>query len=86
MSVSSIKPRPRLRSLSCPRCGKKAVLQRILYGLPSEEFDHDRYISGGCVVSDDSPEIACVKCGWAGFRDPMTGEVVDVEERELWEK
>ena len=34
--------------------------------MPGEDFDFDRYIVGGCCVTDNDPEIGCVKCGWEG--------------------
>ena len=75
-----------LRASACPRCGKVETLQRIIYGLPDEDFDFDKNISGGCVMSEDSPSIGCIECGWLGIQSPFTGEVIDVDERELWEK
>jgi len=75
MKVQPLRAKPRLRRLNCPGCGKKATLRRIVFGLPTEEFDYSRNISGGCVVRDDSPEIGCVECEWSGSRDPLTGGI-----------
>lgn len=51
-------PRP------CPRCGEQ--LRTVLYGYPGEGFDDalssGEYVHGGCMVSDDSPELWCRRC------------------------
>ena len=62
------KRRPALRTLVCPQCQQKAVLQRILYGYPSPDFDYSRYASGGCLIEPGQPDIACKACGWSGDR------------------
>lgn len=69
MSKSS--KRKRLGAVSCPGCGDQG-LQRIIYGMPSEDFEFDRYIVGGCVMADY--DIGCKKCGWTGMRDELTAE------------
>ena len=53
---------------SCPNCGVKGTLKKIIYGMPSDDFDFEKYIVGGCVVSDLDPEIGCRRCGWRGMR------------------
>ena len=68
------KRRPALRTLICPQCLQKAVLQRILYGMPDiANFDFEKYAVGGCCVSQDGsdPDLRCRDCGWSGFRDAM---------------
>lgn len=60
--------RVRLSTASCPKCGEKGSLKKILYGEPASDFDHEKYIVGGCVISDFDPEIGCAKCGWEGMR------------------
>ena len=62
------KRRPALRTLVCPQCQQKAVLQRILYGMPGEDFDYTRFASGGCLIEPGQPDIACKECGWSGHR------------------
>ncbi len=69
MSKSS--KRKRLGAVSCPGCGDQG-LQRIIYGMPSEDFEFDKYIVGGCVMADY--DIGCKKCGWTGMRDELTAE------------
>ena len=58
----------RLSAASCPSCGVVGVLKRIVYGMPNSDFDFEKYIVGGCCVTDNDPEIGCVKCGWKGLR------------------
>lgn len=60
--------RKRLSTTSCPSCGVKGGLKRILNGMPDSDFDFEKYIVGGCCVTDNDPEIGCVKCGWEGMR------------------
>jgi hypothetical protein len=57
-----------LSAASCPKCLEKGTLKRILYGMPGFDFDHEKYIVGGCVVSDFDPEIGCTRYGWEGMR------------------
>ena len=86
MSEKSGSGIPKLIQSACPRCGKVGKLQKIIYGLPNENFDFEKDISGGCVISENSPSIGCKECGWSGIRNPYTGEIIDVQEEELWEK
>ena len=67
MSKTSPK-RKRLSATSCPSCGVKGGLKKILYGMPGQDFDFEKYIVGGCCVTERDPEIGCVKCGWEGMR------------------
>jgi len=64
----SKKRSPALRTLACPDCLQKAVLQRILYGMPTPDFDYTKFASGGCIVFPGQPDIACKECGWRGHR------------------
>lgn len=66
----SITPRRKLLSvISCPGCAEIG-LHKISYGLPSDDFDFEKNIVGGCIMSDD--DIGCKKCGWTGNRDQIT--------------
>ena len=70
MSLSdgeTTKRRKPLRTLVCPRCGNVG-LKKILYGMPMSDFDQEKYIMGGCVISGFDPEIGCTSCGWEGMR------------------
>ena len=37
-------------------------LKKILYGMPSDEFDFKTYAVGGCIPSEAS--VRCSKCDW----------------------
>jgi len=67
------KRRLRLRSLSCPECGQKGNLQRIIYGMPSADFNFEKYAVGGCLVFDKQPDIRCRDCDWSGLREFLEG-------------
>jgi hypothetical protein len=67
MSKTSPK-RKRLSATSCPYCGVSGGLKKILYGMPGSDFDFEKYIVGGCCVTEKDPEIGCVGCGWEGMR------------------
>jgi DNA-directed RNA polymerase subunit RPC12/RpoP len=63
------KRRKALRTFECPECQQKAVLQRILYGMPDlANFDFEKYAVGGCLVFPGQPDVACKECGWTGHR------------------
>jgi len=46
----------------CPECKKENTVKRILYGMPGEDFDFEKYIVGGCIP--DSAIAECSYCGW----------------------
>jgi hypothetical protein len=48
--------------LSCPNCKSSENLKKILYGMPSDDFDHEKFEVGGCVPSDAT--VRCTKCEW----------------------
>ena len=53
--------------ISCPGCGALGSVREIVYGMPGSDFDFDKYIVGGCCVTDNDPEYGCKECGWEGF-------------------
>ena len=53
-----------LEQIPCPGCTELG-LQRLIYGMPDEDFPFDKYIVGGCIMSD--ADIGCVKCEWTGI-------------------
>ena len=61
----------RLTAASCPSCREKGGIKNIVFGMPNSDFDFEKYIVGGCCVTDDDPEIGCVKCGWRGMRKSL---------------
>jgi len=58
----------RVRVRACPACGSVDVVP-IEYGLVTEaDFAADR-VPGGCVVFEDSPNLACRSCDHRWVRD-----------------
>jgi hypothetical protein len=59
----------------CPECGGTELL-RIVYGYPGpemfEEAERGEVRLGGCVISGDMPDWACVACDhqWFDPTDP----------------
>ena len=53
-----------LRTASYPSCGAVGSLREIVYGMPGPDFDFDKYIVGGCCVTENDPDIGCKECGW----------------------
>jgi hypothetical protein len=51
----------------CPRCNTKGSLRKILWGMPDKEPDQTKYVVGGCCISDNDPEYACINCDWQGL-------------------
>lgn len=64
-NTNSRKP---LRRITCPQCGEVGP-QKIIYGMPSDDFNFDKYIVGGCIVNEAN--IGCTKCGWSGTRNEL---------------
>ena len=64
-NTNSRKP---LRRIACPQCGEVG-LQKIIYGMPSDDFNFDKYIVGGCIVSEAN--IGCTKCEWSGTHNEL---------------
>ena len=62
---SEIRRRRRVGTLSCPQCGHVG-LKKIMYGMPSDDFNFDKYIVGGCMPSE--ADVGCPECEWAGSR------------------
>jgi hypothetical protein len=47
--------------LICPACNSPEV-KEIAYGFPGAEFDFDKYVVGGCCITDNDPEYFCKSC------------------------
>jgi len=52
----------------CPSCSEPGHVKEILYGMPSEDYDQEKYVLGGCCVDPEGtdPEISCTNCEWTG--------------------
>jgi len=55
----------------CPKCNEMGKVKEILYGMPSEDFNQDKYVLGGCCITDNDPEIQCTACGWVGMMEEV---------------
>jgi hypothetical protein len=67
--------------LSCPSCGSRGVV-RIVYGFVDQSaYEEGSVRFGGCVLSGDSPNWHCNKCGheWRG----KGGDSLDRQASEL---
>jgi len=64
----------------CPHCGSDKTAT-ILYGMPApdgmDRAERGEIVLGGCVVSDDDPQLACRDCGslWSGLQDGTKTEI-----------
>jgi hypothetical protein len=59
------------KSITCEKCKGKVL--PITYGLPLEEdYNNPDFISGGCVIMEDSPTHQCVDCGSQFTKDRST--------------
>ena len=67
-----------LKLLKCPECGQVGSLKEIVYGMPGEDFDFDRYAVGGCCRSGEGfdSNVSCPSCEWEGIFQLPDGEYV----------
>ncbi len=65
--MAKTRTRVRLSTAACPSCGAIGKLRKILYGMPGEDFDFEKYAVGGCVITENDPEYRCSECEWEGF-------------------
>lgn len=52
--------------MKCPTCKSLDGVREIVYGLPIEPLDEEKYATGGCCISDEDPTRTCIECGWKG--------------------
>lgn len=57
-------------SMNCPQCKEQGDIHQIIYGMPSGDFDFDKYEVGGCVIFNFHPNWRCRNCRWEGERKP----------------
>ncbi len=55
----------------CPKCNQMGKVKEILYGMPSEDYNQDKYVLGGCCIEDNDPEIQCIACEWVGTKEDV---------------
>ena len=52
--------------MKCPACKSLDGVRVIVYGLPIEPLDEEKYAIGGCCISEEDPTRKCIRCGWKG--------------------
>ena len=52
--------------MKCPACKSLDGVREIVYGLPIEPLDEEKYAIGGCCISEEDPTRKCIRCGWKG--------------------
>lgn len=55
-----------LKASTCPGCGASGKLRWIIWGLPAENIDMEKFFIGGCCIPENPPELACAECPWSG--------------------
>lgn len=55
----------------CPQCNEHSLVRRIVYGIISKELDEEKFVSGGCGIGFNDPEIRCIGCGWEGIPEDV---------------
>ena len=59
---------------TCPDCSSSTGLREIVYGLPDGPVADEKYVIGGCCISNNDPTVKCIECGWKGeYVDNMKG-------------
>jgi hypothetical protein len=71
-----------LKTQSCPQCAEIGSLRQVVFGLLAKPLDEKRYISAGCTLNGDDPDLRCKACDWTGFRDHFPdGKTMDLQGR-----
>ena len=61
-----------LKKIACPGCSALGTLRKIIYGMPGEDFDFEKYIVGGCIIEE--PDVGCVECNWVGNKKELNND------------
>ena len=66
------------KRLICPTCKDLGDIHKIIYGMPTADFDFVKYEVGGCaVLFMENPNWKCRNCGWEGLNKPRTRKVIE---------
>ncbi len=57
--------------MKCYICTDGGDLHKIVYGLPADDFDFERFEVGGCVIYENVPSFRCRICGWEGTKNEL---------------
>ena len=52
--------------MKCPACKSADGIRKIVYGLPDGPLDEEKFVIGGCCITDEDPTRKCIRCGWKG--------------------
>ena len=52
--------------MKCPACNSADGIRKIVYGLPDGPLDEEKFVIGGCCITDEDPTRKCIHCGWKG--------------------
>lgn len=55
----------------CPKCNEMGKVKEILYGMPLSDYNQEKYVLGGCCITDNDPEIQCTACEWVGMLEEV---------------
>lgn len=58
----------KVKKVQCPNCQTNSYLKKIMYGLPGDDFDFEKFHIGGCIPSDAT--YHCERCGWENESNP----------------
>lgn len=50
-----------IEEVKCPYCGSRE-LWKYLYGEPAADYDREKYVLGGCVITGNNPVYRCKNC------------------------
>ena len=70
VSMSEKKPIT-FKTAPCPGCGTIGSIRRIIWGVPSADFDFSKHAIGGQCIPENPHEIACSECPWSGWRGSL---------------
>ena len=66
---------------TCPTCGSDRVVP-VVYGMPGFELgeaaDRGELVLGGCLISEDNPDLACLSCDARWKSEGVSGEQTDL--------
>ena len=63
-----------LNTRKCPFCGSLNLLE-YLYGFPAYDYDKEKYILGGCKITDYQPIYMCSDCN----KDIFLENVINIQ-------
>jgi len=48
----------------CSKCNRADTVRKILWGMPSEDVDLDKYYIGGCLPDSNPAKFICIACDY----------------------